>query len=1031
MKKMYTKKSFLFFIMLVCNGLFLMSLQAQQTITGNVTTAGDGLPLPGVNIQVKGTTTGAVTDMDGNYSITVQDENAVLVFSFIGFLTEEVDVSGRSQIDMIMVEDIQSLDEVVVIGYGTVKKEDLTGAVAVVDAEQLAKVPAPTLANALQGRASGVLVTQNGAAGGGYNVRIRGIGSINRSSNPLYVVDGVVGAPINTIAPEDIESLQVLKDASATAIYGADGANGVIIVTTKRGQSGKTSVSFSSYASINTIPKQYEIMNADQYVDFYNTIKIDNGQTPEEAYTDGFRQFYYGDGWQEGTNWQDEIIQKAYTQNYYLRVSGGGENSNFSISARYFKENGILHNNNAETFSLRANSDFSVGKYIKIGESLNVARRQVQNSGAGAFNQALESSPLMKVYNEDNKEGYEGSQIPVEYPVTADSTTQVLNTGGNDKFNPLGLIDIPEDFDYRNNITANIYIEIKPFDWLTFRSEPSIGGNFNRDNIWTPQYDMGVRGTNSATLASDYSEGIGLSLQNQLTINQSFNRHNFNIVAVQHGRKGWNNNSAVDAIGFNYEQLNVITQGNEITAQGGYNPWGQLSYLGRLIYDYDSKYLFTASIRRDGTSNFGEENRWGTFPSFSGAWKLNEDLFPTFTIIDMMKLRAGWGQTGNSDIGSFQYQTQLANPGEFHPVIGNQVVPALNEFRTVGNPLIKWEAAEMTNIGVDVHAFNRKLQFTAEYFVKKQSDLLVKIPISNTLGRQDGEPWYNIGKIENRGYEFDIQYRKMEGQFNYVLSGNLSRVRNEVIDIPETLISTNHITKVGHTIGSLYGYIAEGVIQESDYDSEGNYLHAIPTEGVPEPGDLKFKDLNSDGLITDADRTIIGKAIPDFSYTLNAEIYYKNFDLSLFMFGMQNYQIFNSQRTNIESFLTQDLDHNKSLEWSQNYYRDDRPSTEFIRADVNNTNNNTRISTWWVEDVSFLRIQDLQVGYNVSDNVLSYLGLSKARIYISIKNLYTFTSYKGRDPEAPINTSDVLSPGVDGNAYPLPRVFTAGINIDF
>jgi len=1028
------KKRFLIIVLLLCNGITGMSLQdlyAQVTVTGMVTSAEDGTPLPGVNILEKGTTNGTVTNLDGEYSITVSSGDAVLMFSYVGYLSDEIAVQGQTNIDVILVEDIQALDEVVVIGYGTVKKDDLTGAVAVVTNEELNRTPQATIGNAIQGKAPGVLVTQSGRPGGGVTIRVRGIGSISRNPNPLYVIDGVVGAGINTIAPKDIESLQVLKDASSTAIYGADGANGVVIITTKRGTPGKTQVSFSAYGSVNTIPKQFDMMNANQYTDFYNEIYTQRGQTPPFAYTDEFRQFYYGDGWQEGTNWQDEIVQDAYTQNYYLSVSGGGENSNYSVSARYFNEAGLLYSNNAETFSLRANSDFDIGKYIRIGESLNISRRVFENAGSNAFNLALESSPLMKVYNEDNKEGFEGSQIPVEFPVTSDSTIMELNTGGNDKFNPLGIIAIPDNFDYRNSLVANVYLEVKPFDWLTFKTEPAITGSFNRDEDWTPRYEMGVRGTNAATLQHSFSEALGLSIQNQLTIDKSFNRHNFNIIAVHHGRQGWSNNSNVNALGFNYEQLNVITQGNETIAQGGYGEWARLSYLGRLLYDFDSKYLLTASIRRDGSSTFGEENRWGTFPSFSAAWKINEDLFPTFTLISMMKLRAGWGKTGNSSIGNFQFQTNLANPGEFHPVIGNQLVPALNEFRTIGNPLIKWEAADMTNIGVDMNAFDRKIQFTAEYFIKKQNDLLVKIPIPSTLGRQDGQPWVNLGEIQNQGFEFDLRYRKMEGVFNYTISANLSRVKNKVVNIPDPITEGNHTTENGRTIGSLYGYVGEGIIQESDFDEEGNYLHAIPSEGIPQPGDLKFKDLNMDGKITDDDRTIIGKPIPDFNYTFNIELFYKDFDFSLFLFGMQNYQVFNVQRSTIESFKSQDLDHNKSVDFADNYYREDRPTTEYLRADVNNTNNNTRISTWWVEDASFLRLQDVQLGYNLPGNTLSYLGITNARLFVSIKNLYTFTGYKGRDPEAPINVGNPLKNGIDNSAYPLPRVFTAGININF
>jgi TonB-linked SusC/RagA family outer membrane protein len=1025
------KKSLLIFSLLLCSVIGLTQQSIAQTVTGTVTSAETGEPLPGVNIIVKGTTTGAITDANGEYSLEVPSLEETLIFSFVGYQKQEIPIEGRTNINVSLTELTEELEEVVVIGYGTAKKSDLTGSIGSVSQEDITKTPSPTLGQAIQGRTSGIMVTHSGGAGGGVNMRIRGIGSITNEPDPLYVVDGVVGANINNIAPQNIESIQVLKDASSTAIYGADGANGVVIVTTKRGESGETKVSFSAYGSINEVPKQFNLMNADQYSEFYQEVLEANNEDPPLAYTDDFRQHYYGDGWQTGTNWQEEILQDAYTQNYYLSVSGGGENSNYLISARYYNELGVLQDDAAENFSIRANSDFEIGDYIKVGESIQINRRIHQNSSSGAFSMALESSPLMKVYNEDNKEGYEGAQIPVGYVNPEGDSTQVLNTGGNDKFNPLGMIDIPTNYDYRNNVTANLYAEIQPFDWLTFRTEPAVQGSFNRDRIWTPEYDMGVRGTNAATLDHDFSEGLSLSIKNQLTIEESFSNHNIVFDAVHHGRKGWSNNSAINGIGFNYEQLNVITQANDITAQGGYWPWGRLSYLGRLRYNYDSKYFLTASIRRDGSSNFGPERRWGTFPSVSAAWNLNQDLLPTVDQINMLKLRVGWGQTGNSDIGSFNYQTPLANPGEFHPVIGNQVVPALNEFRTIGNPFIKWESADMTNIGMDLNALNNKIQFTAEYFIKRQDDLLFQIPISGALGRQDGEPWMNIGKLRNQGFEFDLTYQNMEGVFNYRLKGNFSRVRNKVVSIPESIIGGNHITKEGHTVGSFYGYVAEGIIQEDDFDEEGNYKYAIPAEGEPAPGDLRFKDLNRDGKITDNDRTIIGKAIPDFNYSFTVDLFYQNFDLSLFMFGMQNYQVYNNQRSQIESFQSQDMDHNKSLDWAQNYYTEEDPSTKYLRADLNNTNQNDRISTWWVEDASFLRVQDLQIGYTLPKSALSYVGLSNARIYVSVKNLYTFTGYKGRDPESPINSNDPLNPGVDNNAYPLPRVYTAGINIDF
>ncbi len=1044
-----------------------------QRITGKVISSEDGEVLPGVNVLVKGTTKGTITDSNGTFSLEVSNLNVTLRVSFIGFKTKEIPLNGRKSLNVELDLETKAIEDVVVIGYGTVKDEDVSGAISVVSEKELTRTPNATFGKAIQGKATGVMVTQSGTPGGGVNMRVRGIGSINRDPDPLYVIDGVVGADINTIAPEDIKSISVLKDASAAAIYGANGANGVVLIETKRGKSGKTKVSFSSFVGMNQVPNQYSLMNANQYASFYQDVLTANDEIPDRAYTDEFRKTYYGDGWQEGTNWQDEILQDSYTQNYYLRVSGGNEKSNYSISANYYNESGMLINSNAERYNLRANADFKIGDYIRVGETVSLTRRKVQNSDNIAFSLALQSSPLSKVYNPYNKEGYEGHQVTYaflmdtmpENPILAipeevytenpglypesDEVYYVPNTGGNDKFNPRAIVEVPHNYDYLNNILANIYVEINPLPWLSVRSTPSINFNYNQTKNWRAAYDAGVRSRPNATLLHEFTESWAASLENKLTINKKFNKHSFNLIAVQHARKGFSDNTNINATGFEYEQLNVVSQSNSRNSMGSHWNWSELSYLSRLIYNYDSKYILQASVRRDGSSNFAEGKRWGTFPAFSIAWKINRDLFPAFEPVDMFKLRAGWGQTGFADIGAFQYQTLISNPDFFRPVFGpdQSIAMAVNELTSLGNPLIQWEAADMFNVGTDLNALNNKIQFSAEYYIKRQNDLLIQVPISGALGRNILEtwciasPWMNIGKVENRGFEFDLRYSKMEGEFNYNISANLSTVKNEVISIPDNITADDHTTQIGHTIGSLYGFVAEEIIQPSDFDEVienedgtyeyNGYKYAIPEEGTPKPGNLRFRDLNRDGKITDDDRTIIGKAVPDFTYTFSIEAYYKNFDFSLFLFGMHDYQVFNAQRRSIESFQSQDMDHNKSLDWTQNYWTYENQSTEYLRTDLNDDNRNSRFSTWWIENASFLRLKDVQLGYTLPDNVINFLNLQRFRIYVSGVNLYTFTKYTGRDPESPINSDDPLSAGVDNSAYPLPRVFNAGIQIDF
>lgn len=1015
------------------------ALFAQQTITGKVIEASSGETLIGATVVIKGTTFGAVTNLDGNYSINVPNLQDTLVFSFVGYQSQEVPIAGRTVINIQMQTSDVLLSEMVVIGYGTVKKSDLTGSVAVVSSEDLTRIPASNFTRALQGRAPGVMVTQSGSPGSNAQIRIRGVGSINQSPNPIYVIDGVITGGLGNVNPTDIESIQVLKDASAAAIYGADGANGVIIITTKRGEKGKPKISGSGYLSINRVPKQFDVMNADQYADFYSTLLQESNIAVPTSYTDHFRQWYYGEGWQEGTNWQDEVIRTAMEQNYSLRISSGTDDSNYSISLNYTNEEGILLASEANRFNVRANSDFKIGKYIKIGESISLSRISSQSPSTyqgDPWQVTLVNSPLMKMYNENNKGGFEGPQVPYEY-IMPDGTVEIVNnTGYNDKPNPRGPMEIGNFMSYNNNALISAYLEVKPVKWLTYKLTPSFEGNYSRSKNWFPAFDMGVRSRGQAELTENFNEGISLSLENQLTFNNQFGLHNITATAVHHVRKNEGNSVNTTALGFPYEQLNVISQSFEEgrQVQGYYNPFTSESYLGRLIYDYNGRYLLTASIRRDGNSRFGPANRWGTFPSVSAAWKLNEDFLTGVDQIDMLKLRFGWGQTGNSNVGSFQYQSLIDNFTQFSPVFGadQRLLPALNVVHSFGNPSIKWEAAEMLNFGFDLNTFNNKFQLSAEYYIKNQDDLLVKIPMSAAFGRVSGagDPWVNLGEIQNRGFEFIGTYRKMEGEFNYDISANLTTVKNEVIYLPGDVLSGNNLTTVGHTIGSLYGYVAERIITPADFNETGKYLFALPATGKPSPGDLMFKDLNNDGVINDLDRTIIGKAVPDLVYSLNFEAFYKNFDFSVFFYGMQNFQVYNHLRAAIEGFSTQDMGHNKLTDYALNYYRADRPSTKYIRADLNNTNQNDRASTWFMENGSFVRLKDIQLGYSLPKWMLDNIGLTRTRLYISATNLITLTKYSGRDPEAP-TISGPITPGNDGGTYPIPRAVNFGLQIDF
>ena len=1030
--------------------------QAVGKVTGKVTSSADGLGMPGVTVMVKGTTMGAITDVDGNYSLVIPEGGKVLVFTFIGMTSQEVTIGNQTVINVSLSENVVDFDEVVVIGYGTVKKSDLTGAVAVVSTKDLTRNPASSAAAALQGKAAGVLVMQNPEPGGGAKIRVRGIGSINGSSEPIYIVDGVAGS-INGIQPNEIESMQILKDASATAIYGANGSNGVVIVTTKRGKSGKTQLSLNSYLSVSRAPDEYDMMNADEYSNFYKSI---HGDLPE--YNQAFREKYYGEGWQQGTNWQDQMFKTGLNQNYHLSLSGGGENSNYQISMGYLKEDGTVIKTNAERYTIRANSDFKIGKHVKMGESMSMnysIKESPMTNQIGIYD--LISSPLMKVHNSFYKGGFESPQtiywenengdlqqgtIPDGYAGPIYSNTMI-----NDKPNQLAAPSLGDNKNFGLGTRANAYLQIDFTKWLMFKTTPAAEVNYGRSKAWMPLF-TGNRAPGSASLTEDYYEGIALSWENQFLFNKQMGVHSIQATAVHSSTTGYNNSISGAVTGFDFEQLNTLSNGGtSASVLKGYSSPGtrMLSWLGRIIYGYKDKYLFTGSYRSDGISKFAPQTRRGDFFSGSVAWKINEDFLKNVEQIDLLKFRAGWGGTGNSDVGGgFQYIDRITESTEFSPVFGDDQHIARAQYILYGmaSPRFSWETAEMTNIGFDLNMYKNRLQINAEYYIKNNKNLLVALePISSIFGRVNGNPWYNLGNIQNRGVELSLQWREKRGNFEYGFISNFTTIKNEVRYLPvPNITKNNNRTIEGQSIGFLYGYVSEGIIQldESNYakDAEGNfqqvdgeytgYLHATQEKNVPQPGDIKYRDLNGDGDITPLDRTNIGKTIPSFTYSFGFDCNYKNFDFNIFFYGVADYQIFNAQRANLSSMNSQDMDHNKLNDFAQNHWTPENASTTHVRVDPSNRNMNDRISSFWVEDGSFLRVKDIQLGYTLGQSAAAKAGVGRVRLYVNATNLYCFTNYKGRDPEGFISTNP-LNGGIDNGNYPLPRAFTGGLQIEF
>lgn len=1033
------------------------SAQAQETVTGTVTDFKSKAPIPGVNVLIEGTNQGTTTNLDGKFTITVPNLSSTLLFSYVGYISQRIGLNGRKSLAVILAEELLNLDEVVVIGYGVVKKSDLTGSVAVVSPEELTRNPSPSAAQALQGKAPGVLVFSNGRPGGEATIRVRGVGSINNGSDPIYIVDGVETGGISHIQPYEIESMQILKDASATAIYGANGSNGVVIVTTKRGQPGKTQVNFNSYVGYNLAPKRYDIMDADEYSAFYSALR---GPRPE--YEQAFREKYYGEGWQEGTDWQDLVFHNGMSQNYHLSIAGGGENNNFSIAFGYNRDNGNVIKTNAERYTIRANSDFKIGKRVKIGENLSM------NYSSGESPIVVQSSvwdlnasPLMKVYNPYYKGGFEtyqatywedanGNLMQGRLPDGYTGPTY-LNTLGNDKPNPVCAPTLGSNKNYGLGANASVYMQVDFTDWLSYKITPAAEVFYGRGKSWLPKFE-GNRTPGQASLSENYYEGMTLNLENQVFFKKTFAKvHNVQATAVYHIRAGQFNNIIGAVNGFDFEQLNTLTNGGTASKNlNGFSSESRMrSYLGRIMYDYKGTYFITASYRSDGVDVFAPVFRRGNFASASAAWKINEVFFKNVKEINSLKLRLGWGQTGNSSIGGgFQYLDRISEASNFSPVFGDDqhIARAQYVFYGFASKEIHWESAEMLNAGIDLGLFNNRLQSSVEYYIKNNKDLLVAIPISGAFGRQDGNPWFNTGNIQNRGVELSLQWRDRVGEFHYGFISNFTTIKNEVKYLPVTDITTgNNRTIEGHSIGALYGYVAEGIIQldETNYtkDSLGNwmkdvnglytgYKHSTHVGNTPQPGDIRYADLNGDGDVTSLDKTIIGKTIPSFTYSLGFDCSYRSFDFSIFLFGVHDFDIFNAQRASLSSMNSQDMDHNKLREFAENHWTEDNPSTTYVRVDPGNRNLNDQMSSFWIEDGSFLRIKDVQIGYSLSDTGCKRLGVGSLRLYFSASNLYCFTKYKGRDPEG-FMSANPLSSGSDYGDYAVPRTFIGGIQLGF
>ena len=1003
------------------------------TISGTVTGAEDGGGLPGVNVLVKGTSIGTITDVEGNYRLSAPDDATTLVFSFVGYTAKEVPINGQTTINVVLESDVKALEEVVVVGFGTQKKADITGSVASISAAEIAEKPITSPDQALAGRMSGVQISnRSGDPGAPINVRIRGVGTAG-VNQPLWVIDGVPivqtsNITVNTssatetnplagLNPNDIKSIDVLKDAASAAIYGARAANGVIIVTTKRGEQGKTSVTYDGYVGTQYTPKRIDVLNVDQFIDLQNEIGRDVNQFRGQPFVD----------------WQDAVFKAGPMQSHNVTASGGSEAVNFSVSAGYLNQEGIELAQNFERYSFKANSDIRVGKrkQFTFGESLIVSfvDRLIQSEANrfAAFNSAR-NAPYFKIYNPDGPFGYNP-----ENPTTTGGAT-----GGNYVYR--SDLNVEETRVNSRKVLGNVYGQLEIVEGLTYKITAGIDYNVGDGFFYqAPVTFSQIGDPRLSLLVQSRPIELTTNIANTLTYAKSFGKHNLNVVLGHEETNFRFDKVRIQGRDLFNPAIRFASVANTIAAGNEADHWALRGFLGRVNYSFGDKYLATFNVRRDATSRFSEGNRSDFFPSASVGWRISEeDFFPESSFIDDIKLRAGWGQSGNQFTGqNFAFLSSLSITPFYVAGDGQSVVRAPVPI-TLANENLVWETSTQTDIGLDAYFWEGRISLTFDYYNKVTDDVLLSLPVPAVSGfflPTDA----NVGQIKNSGIELALSYSNRVGELNYSVGGNITTVNNEVTSLGEipSIISgvgggQTHRTIAGESLGHFYGFKTDGIYQtQADIDA------ALPDalSSARQPGDIRFVDVNGDNVVDNNDRTKLGSPIPDFYYGINLSANWKGFDFSALLQGVGGMQVYNAARRSFESMNGGNNQSTRVLDrWTG-----PNTSNEIPRATQNDLNNNNRYSDRWVEDADFMRIRNLQLGYAVPSSVLESLTdgfVSRVRVYLGAQNLFTFTDYLGFDPEVTRGASFQkgefpLATGQDSGGSPQPRIFQLGAQVSF
>ena len=1019
---------------------------ADMPVTGRVV-GSDGKPLPGVTVLVRGTTIGSNTDADGRFTIQVP-EGSTLLFSFVGYVSQPVLVTSAnaSSISVTMREDTQALNEVVVVGYGTQERGSVTGAIASINGPELTRQPVPDVTQALQGKVSGVTITSNGGTPGGAagsSVRIRGITSAGNNS-PLYVVDGfplasatdangnATGNELQGISTDDIETIDILKDASATAIYGVRAANGVVLITTKHGKAGQSNVTVNAYAGVQSVARRLNLLNAEQYAVINNENRIAAGKP---IVVDRLRD---PAALGEGTNWQDLVFRRAQIQNYSLGVNGGSEKATYALSASYFKQDGIIIGTNFERYTLRANGEVKIGRMLKVGNNIQLThlsdRQVTTNSGEyGTIQQLIRIPATIQPYRSDGY-WYEPS-------------------GGTDNFieeNPLASSQRNDQRYVQNRILTTFYAELQPIKGLRIRSNVGADLLFSNFNSFAPSAPPfpGVTSryaTAGASATSQYTPSY--LIENTATYDRLFaDKHQVTFLLGQSAQEF--NFSDVQAYrtGYLRNDLRVINAGpiNTLLANAGIitAPQHLASYFGRLNYEFAGKYLLSAVARYDGSSVFPPGDKFGFFPGISAGWRISEeDFLKGNATISNLKLRAGYGKVGNPlNAGRFAYLYSI-NFGITYPFGPEpQTINTGGAPTRLANPNLRWENNNQTNIGVDVGFLGNRIEASIDFYNRNSPNLIAPVPVSFASGTYENVNT-NAASAYNRGIDFSLTTQNFTGSnggFSWTTTAILSAFRTKLESLgsgvpyngPGTLAGDPIVRyAAGQPFGSFYGYVADGLFQTAEEVNAAN-ANAVTQTGVKgtnyqesgtAPGDIRFKDLNGDGVITAADRTFIGRPNPNFTFGFTNTLAYKGFDLSFFINGSQGSQIYNQNRYLLESALYGSYSGGTI---TLNRWTGPGTSNDVPRAIDSDPNRNLRVSSHFVENGSFVRLKNVTFGYTLPKELLGRVSAKQIRVYVTGQNLITLTHYTGFDPE-------VSASGVDLGIYPQSRVFTGGVNIGF